>query len=176
MNYRLLQESKTIRGRFLDSFIQPYSEFVSTHSEWIASLRTAFNRGYYDSMFMWDRLKPGAREISFADALTLLKSKMEEVYFLAEVPKCTAREFCRLNSRIEFTAAAVPGELAECICYEWFTEYELFEQGCYLADPILPSDLYVFDETYSWCIIFTHETDETESAESRFCLCIGNIR
>lgn len=93
MNYSLLQESKTIRGRFLDSFIQPYSEFVSTHSEWIASLRTAFNRGYYDSMFMWDRLKPGAREISFADALTLLKSKMEEVYFLAEVPKSQPGSF-----------------------------------------------------------------------------------
>lgn len=170
MNYRLLPEHHSIREAFREAFVMSYPKFTASQGEWIATSGVEFNEEYYDKMFMWDKLLKNAHEISFADALALLKGQTEEVFFLTESPKCCTREFCQLNSRNEFVAAAAAKELAECISYEWFTEYELFEKGCHLADPILPSDLYVFDKTFSWCLIFTHETDETESADSRFCL------
>ena len=31
----------------------------------------------------------------------------------------------------------------------------------------LPEDVYVFDDTFSWSVIFTHETNEKEE---RYCL------
>lgn len=33
----------------------------------------------------------------------------------------------------------------------------------------LPEDIYLFDDTFSWSVIFTHETDEQNN---RFCLFI----
>ncbi len=123
-------------------------------------------------MFLWDRLGPEAREVSFGDALEYLKKQDQEVLFLTESAECCVREFSLLNSRVEFVAAAPARWLAEQAAFEWFTEYELAEQGCYLADPLLPSEVYIFDESYTWCLILTHETDETEAAESRLCLLI----
>lgn len=170
MEYRLLSNPAGIRRWFIDQFVESFEEFCEHHKEWIARLHTEFSREYYDKMFMWDRMIQSAHEISFADALARLKSKTTEVLFLTESSQCGTQQFCRLNSQSEFVAAADAKALAECISYEWFTEHELFEQGCYLPDPILPSDLYVFDESFSWCLVFTHETDETESTDSRFCL------
>ncbi len=37
----------------------------------------------------------------------------------------------------------------------------------------LPEDIYVFDESYSWCIIFTHETDQFGN---RYCCLSSNER
>lgn len=172
MEYQILPNSEQIRHLFVENFVESYESFSSQNKELIAQLRTDFTKEYYDKMFMWDKTIKIANEISFSDALALLKSKACEVFFLTESPQCPIQEFCRLNKQKEFVAAANANDLADCISYEWFTEYDLFEQGRYLADPILPAELYVFDASYSWCLIFTHETDETETAESRFCLSI----
>lgn len=172
MEYRLLSNPGEIRRLFMERYVESYEEFRERHKEWIARLHTAFHKEYYDKMFMWDRLIPGSCAIRFADALARLKNNTGEVLFLTESTQCGTRQFCRLNNRDEFAAAADGKDLAQCISYEWYTECELFEQGRCLADPILPSDLYVFDGSLSWCLIFTHETDETESADSRFCLFV----
>lgn len=154
MQYRLLENPEALRRRFVDTFVQPYADFRASHAKWISRLRTEFDETYYAQMYMWDRLAPDSRDISFDEALKLLKERTGEVMLLTEATECVARE------------------LATCAEYEWFTEYALAEQGRYLADPVLPSDVYIFDESYRWCIILTHETDETEAAESRLCLLV----
>ena len=48
----------------------------------------------------------------------------------------------------------------------------------YDADAFLPEDLYVFDLSMKWCVVFTHETTDWKSeidnpmkaAESRYCI------
>ena len=51
----------------------------------------------------------------------------------------------------------------------------------YDPDAMLPEDLYVFDLSMEWCVVFTHETTDWESeldnpmkaTESRYCIiCI----
>ena len=179
MNYKLLPEPQKIRQKFIDTFVLSYSEFISLHKEYISGLQAEFNEEYYNQMFMWDRIIKSAREISFSDALALLKNKTGEILFLTEFYNSTefsGHEFTILNAYSEFTAASYPQELAECISHEWFTMYELYEKDSYRDDWILPQDLYVFDKSFSWCLIFTHETDwETESADSRVCLYVEKV-
>ncbi len=172
MEYTLLPNQAQIRHLFIEEFVSSYESFSIQNKEWTARLRTDFTKEYYDKMFMWDRTIKSAHKIRFSDALAVLMAKECEVLFLTEAPQWPIQEFCKLNNQNEFAASADAKDLAKCISYEWFAQYELFEQGRYLADTILPSDLYVFDETYSWCLIFTHETDETETAASRVCLVI----
>lgn len=175
MEYKLLTNSKTIRSLFIAQFVESFEEFSEHHQEFISRLRTAFNREYYDKMFMWDRIWKNVRQISFADALDILKKKEQPVLFLTESPQVEVREYCKLNNQCEFVAQAEASDLAECISYEWFAEYKLLAQNCSLADPILPSDLYVFDDSYTWCLIFTHETDDWdnwENADARVCFLI----
>ena len=60
---------------------------------------------------------------------------------------------------------------------EWFDGYTL-SPGWYDPDAYLTDDLYVFDRSVQWCVIFTHETtldepypeDSMQEAESRLCL------
>ncbi|MCH5279644.1 MAG: hypothetical protein J1E60_07650 [Christensenellaceae bacterium] len=149
MKYRLLREPKRIHKAFTDKFVQSYSEFVDSHSEWISSLKMEFNEEYYSKMYMWERIIDDAHVISFVDALELLKGKSGEVLFLTEPPNELIGDFSKLNNKNVYAAASTAQELAECIVHEWFTKYELFEQGCYLVDPILPDEVYVFDESLS---------------------------
>ena len=79
----------------------------------------------------------------------------------------------------DFVAMTDPRELADRIEYEWLESARLlWEEDRFMEDGILPSDLYVFDTTLDWVIVFTHETDphadNTRSGtESRFCRAFG---
>ena len=69
-------------------------------------------------------------------------------------------------------------ELAETIEREWYDTYRLAEQNMYDPDALLPEDLYVFNSSMEWCVVFTHETTDWEvelddmmkAAESRYCI------
>ena len=77
---------------------------------------------------------------------------------------------------VDFIAETDAHALAAKIEQEWYDSYRLAEQDMY--DAILPDDLYVFDYSMQWCVVFTHETTNWESdslmkvAESRyFIIC-----
>ena len=61
---------------------------------------------------------------------------------------------------------------------EWFEDYRLAMEDRYNPHHVLPDELYVFDNTMTWCVVFTHETTDWESesddpmkaAESRYCI------
>ena len=79
---------------------------------------------------------------------------------------------------LNFISEADSCELAETIEQEWYDSYRLAMQDMYDPNAILPEDLYIFDRTMTWCVVFTHETTDWESeldnpmkaAESRVCI------
>lgn len=165
MRCRLLDNPDRLRQKFRETFVLNYDAFCALHSGWMER----YDEAHYAKMYLWDRFGPESRQISFAEALSFLKTRGGEVWFLTEDPECMAVDFCRLDKQKRYVAAASRAELAALTEYEWFTEYELAEQGRYLADPVLPSDFYVFDESFRWCLVFTHETDWDETPDSRVC-------
>ncbi len=176
MEYRLREDHAVIRKAFTDRFVMSYSDFCRSRKESAACMGRCFDEKYFERMLFWEKLSIASSVLPFRDALEYLKNTQGNVLFLTEPSESDIRQFCQLNNRREYVAEAAASALAECAAYEWFTDYELADQGCYLADPLLPAELYIFDEGLSWCLIFTHETDETESAESRVCFLIDMNR
>ena len=64
---------------------------------------------------------------------------------------------------------ADPHELSDRIEYEWRDCTRLSGEAPH--ELTLPEDLYVFDTTLDWVIIFTHETVTTP--ETRLCRAFG---
>ena len=165
MQYRFLDNPDRLRRKFRETFVLNYDAFCALHPGWA----DRYDRTHFETMYLWDRFVPESRQISFSEARVFLKARHGEVWFLTEEPACIAVDFCQLDKHKRYVAAASPAELAELAAYEWFTEFELADQGRYLADPVLPSDFYVFDESFRWCLVFTHETDWDEKPDSRVC-------
>lgn len=169
MKYRLLPNPKAIRDAFIKQYILSYQDYYNSHKNWISSNHINFTEDYYNRMFMWDKFI-NANKINFIDALSLLREKDIDVLFMAESSTCSGSDFCELNKQPEAVAIANSIELAECISYEWFTSYELYLQDIYFSNSILPEDLYVFDDTFTWFIVFTHHCTADNVPDSRFCL------
>lgn len=175
MKYLLLPDHLDIRAEFVRRFVLPYGAYCHTYADQLGHLPMWFRRGYtqryYETLPMSDRLRPEFAELSFAAALAELRRMDGPVRFMTNGPGCIMREHCILGTESAYVAEADPGELADTLEYEWFEEYRLNEQMMYLAYAILPSEVYVFDEEMERCLIFTHETDETELPETRICVC-----
>ncbi len=43
---------------------------------------------------------------------------------------------------------------------EWFEDYRLFMENMYNPNHMLPDEVYVFDETMTWFVVFTHVTTD----------------
>ena len=72
------------------------------------------------------------------------------------------------NKKItNFVARVNANELANLIEKEWINWYNSDEQN----PSVLPEDLYVFDESMMWLIIFTHESAYVDPQKySRHCI------
>ena len=181
MDIKLLDNANEIRKAFMDRFVLSWDEFQSKHKDWIAQV-TKESKGYitidinwYENAFMWDRMDPGFPCASMEDALSFLKEHRGSVYFMSDKGEDTCYQGQEL---VDFVAEADAQILAERIEQEWYDFYRLAEQNMYDADAFLPDDLYVFDASMKWCIVFTHETTDWESeldnpmkaAQSRYCI------
>ena len=79
---------------------------------------------------------------------------------------------------VDFVAEADAQTLAARIEQEWYGSYRLTAQNMYDPDAFLPDDLYVFDATMKWCVVFTHETADwgseienpMKAAQTRYCI------
>lgn len=174
MKYSLLSDHLQIRKRFLLRFTLAYPDFCRIRRErmrrWPERYRDQFTESYYERIPYSDRLIPAFRPLSFVDALAQLRSWARPARFLTNGPDSLCHDHTILGNQTLYCALADPRELADRLEFEWFEEYRLFEEMMHLPDAIFPSELYVFDEQMSRCLIFTHETDETELPETRICL------
>ena len=103
-------------------------------------------------------------------ALAYLRERNGSVLFMAEKGEDA---YYRGKKTVDFVAEANAQALAEQIEKDWYSAYQAAAQGAYSADAFLPEDLYVFDGSMEWCIVFTHELtdcDSADSTESRACI------
>ena len=183
MKILLLDNNDEIRKNFIRRFVMSWDEFQVELKDFIDEMKKRneiVDIDFYNRSYMWDKISSNYSRVSFREALQVLASIDNNVMFMSEnenVP-CYAELFIDGQNIRNFVAQSNAKELAKLIEKEWFEGYILAEQGMYNPNPILPEDLYVFDNSMSWFAVFTHETtdweseldDPMKSAESRYCI------
>ena len=178
MKIELFVLPQKTRADFMDAFVLTRDEFKTLHPDFVSDL-SDYDR-WYDEAYLWDKMSPDLPEVNIRNALNLLRTREDTVLFMSEseISGNPGGLIHRGRQVHDYVAMADPHELADRIEYEWFEGHRLFLEDCYLTDAILPEDLYVFDTTLDWVIVFTHETDPNkdltpESAETRLCFAFG---
>lgn len=181
MKIELLDNPDSFRQKFIDSFLEPKTTFKAEYKEFVEQLKD-FDE-WYEQSYMWDKLPCSVPIVKFAKALELLKSFESDVFFMSECKGFRATCHLTVNGEnIEgFVGKANAHELADRIFKVWYEDSRMTDaEDCYLEE-FLPFDLYVFDETYKWFIVFTHETDDCDAdaendwSDNRFCRAYGLI-
>lgn len=178
MDVLFLDNAPDIRAQFVERFVVSWEEFRKTRADWIAKVAQRnflVDINWYQRAFWWDKMRPDNSSISFSEALAQLRSISGPVLFMAEQDEDTNYEGRHIRNFVgQADAVALAGRIEE----EWFESYELAEQNMYNPCAFLPSDLYVFDASMTWYIVFTHETtdweaeldDPMKAAASRYCI------
>ena len=181
MNIEILENSGELRKSFIDRYVLTWNDFQVEYKEFIdemSSKNQVVDIDFYNRSYLWDRISPKYPRVSFKEALDLLSNVDGDVFFMSEdenVP-CSAELLYGEDEIRSFVAKASAKELAELIEKEWFEAYKFMERDLFVTDQILPEDLYVFDSSMRWFVIFTHETtdwqteDLMKEAESRYCI------
>lgn len=181
-NISILDRSPEVRAAFIEKFTLSWKELQSEHKQWIDDLAENNHPVSYNDILLWDKM-PKYQSVSFADALSLLKSLSGDVFFMSEnetYPYCRGikvdgKEYKGGVARMNAVA------LAGLIEYEWYEDWRLSAENMYLENTVLPEDLYVFDLSMEHMIVFTHENDfwgseleqPMEAAASRVCMMYG---
>lgn len=178
MDIKRLDNTKDISEAFINRFVMSWEEFRVKQKDWIADMAKTnypINTTWYEQAYMWDKMNPDFPRVSMEAALAFLREHSGPVLFMAEKGEDAYYQGKKL---VDFIAEADAHNLAARIEQEWYDSYRLGEQNMYDADALLPDDLYVFDLSMEWCVVFTHETTDWESeidnpmkaAESRYCI------
>ena len=179
MYIKLLDNAKDIRKAFINRFVMPWDAFQIQHKDWIAKMAKTnhpITSDWYERAFMWEKMNSTSSNVSMKDAVAFLKEHSGSVFFLTERGNCA---YCQL---VDFIAEADAHALAAKIEQEWYDDYRLEAQNMYNPNAFFPAEVYVFDTSMNWCVVFTHETTDWESelddpmkaAESRVCIiCKG---
>ena len=163
---------EVMRRDFVEAFVLDKDDFAIANSDWVRRMEDdgiGFDR-WYENAFLWDKMNMPAAD--FEEALSLLRSREGKVLFLSESEMSGHRGGLVVHGRevYDFVAMADPAELADCIEYEWNASGRLYMEG----KLTLPEDLYVFDTTLEWVIVFTHEWAELgEGVQRRICKVFG---
>ena len=163
---------EVMRRDFTEAFVLDKDDFATANPDWVRRMEDdgiGFDR-WYEGAFLWDKMN--IPEADFVRALSLLRAREGKVLFLSESETSGHRGGLVVHGRevYDFVAMADPAELADCIEYEWKAPGWLCMEG----KLTLPEDLYVFDTTLEWVIVFTHEFVELgEDAPQRICMVFG---
>lgn len=177
MNFKLLDSTNDIGEAFIARFVMSWEDFQVEHKDYIVKMKKKnhpVDFAFYEQSLFWDRMSR-KYHVSMAEALTFLREHSGPVLFMGEKG---VDGFGQGKRVVDFIAEADAHILAEKIEQEWYDSYRLAMQDMYDPDAILPADIYVFDSTLNWCVVFTHETTDWESelddpmkaAESRVCI------
>lgn len=173
MKIELFVLPSVMRRDFMDAFVLSQEDLEVAYPEWREkpeAMGTDFDE-WYTEAYLWEKLSPDLPVVDFDTALSLLRERKGTILFMSESESshkpCAllhhGREVC------DFVAMADAGDLADRIEYEW-KEYPLLTRES-PHELTLPEDLYVFDTTLEWVIVFTHEIVTTP--ETRFCRAFG---
>lgn len=178
MEIEYLDDITEIAEAFIKRFVLSWESFQIKQKDWIDKMSKQnypIDRQWYDQAYMWDRVDPAFPRVSIKEALEFLREHFGTVFIMTEKGK---GQYFQGTKTIDFIAKTDANQLADRIEYEWFESYRLVSQYRYISDA-LPEDLYVFDSTMKWCVVFTHETTDWEAekaddwmkaAQSRYCI------
>ena len=176
MKLELFVLPEVMRRDFVDAFVMDKADFAVAHPDWVRLMDEQFPTGFdgwYEKAFLWEKMSPDITAVDFDRALTLLRGLEGKVLFLSESETSDHDGGLVLHGRkvYDFGAIADPRELADRLEYEWNNEGRLYFEG----KLTLPWDVYVFDTTLEWVIVFTHEwyADADGGAEARICKVFG---
>lgn len=178
MKMKFLDNTRNIRESFIKTFVMSWEEFQVEQKDLIENMakkNCQIDIVFYEQSYMWDRMRPNSPCVSMKEALAFLRGHSGSVLFMSENSEVPCN---RGKMPVNFIAEADAHTLADRIEQEWYDSYRLAEQNMYDPDAFLPSDIYVFDFSMKWCVVFTHETTDWESeldnpmkaAESRCCI------
>ena len=190
MDYTLLNEerAKQVRERFESTFIETPEEYMASALKWREEYFSNNPNAHvyplpkFDEVIYWSKIKC-YKEIDFAEAISFLSSINNPVYFMSDVELEGYVGMHLLNDpRASIGFVAVhddPKSFAEHIYNEWkcYMTYD-YENEEEWFDPLLPDDLYVFDESFSWMLVFTHHNvddfapDRVENSYNRLCFLL----
>lgn len=164
MNFEVVEQSraKLLRERFIERFVNTECEYYGKYY---------LQADEYVRGFLWDCLKDFSdkKKRCTQDQAAKLLEKRGSVYFMWDF-WCEGTVFADEypNAVIKANGA----ELGRLSVDEWNAELEAEKHDCYIEHPQLPSDIYVFDESLSWYVVFTHEFDDCENIDDivRYCI------
>ena len=139
------QKSDALRCNYINNFV----DIASTYYKENIEQKTMFSDGLCYTGYLWDcLLNPSIISESKADQL--LKDK-QKIFIMWDIHSC---DRILIPDYWKFPKTRILG------ADNWL---ETFKDD-------LPEDVYVFDDTFSWSVIFTHETDVKEN---RYCLYVN---
>lgn len=183
MKIQLIENASEIRNKFINNYVLPWDEFQVKQKDWITEMaknKYTIDINWYNQAYLWDKLNFNFSVATFSDALSILKTHVGKVLIMSEDETlCCPSELFYNNEKVKnFVAQVDVKELAKLIEDEWYDSYKLAAQNMYYPNAVLPEDLYVFDESMTWLVVFTHETTDWEfdennpmkQAETRYCI------
>jgi hypothetical protein len=138
------RESDAIRARYLDAFVNKDSK---VYRERISVLKDYGDGPAYRG-YLWDCLKD-AHVVSYETAMERLRESLDAGYVMWDLH---SSKFIKIESYWKFPKRSV--------LRVTLNKLPLFEKD-------LPEDVYVFDSSYRWTNVFTHEYSENGN---RWCL------
>ena len=178
MKFTTIDNIDVISEKFIKRFIMSWEEFQIKQKDFIDNMAKnnhLVDFAFYEQSYFWDRIDPKFPRVSMEEALDFVRKQAGPVLYMGEKGE---ESYHQGKKVFYFISEADSCELAETIEQEWYDSYRLAEQNMYNPDALLPEDLYVFDSSLEWCVVFTHETTDWESeidnmmkaAESRYCI------
>jgi hypothetical protein len=163
-----------MRRDFIEAFVLEPEDFRVQNPEWVRETETDPGgfEAWYAGAFLWEKMSVGGATTDFDGVLNLLRAREGKVLFMAEHETSGHDGGLQYKGRMlyDFVAMADPRELADRIEYEWKENARLFLE----KKLTLPEDLYVFDTTLEWAIVFTHEwVDSDGKIPRRICKVFG---
>lgn len=140
-------ESDRLREEFIREFVDVNDEY---YKQYIAR-RTQYIDGECYTGYLWDCLRN--KELIREKDINSLSQVLGDVFVMWDIHTC---ERIFIEDYWKFDKDTILK-----------LKFETLLQG----EKFLPEDIYIFDETFSWCLVKTHE----DIAGGRFCLASRSI-
>lgn len=139
-----LEKSSDLRNKFICSFINTKTSYYNENIK----IMKEFSDGYCYIGYLWDCLLNPQIVLEY-EADQLLKEK-QNLYIMWDIHSC---ERIFIPNYWKFPKLNI-------LSNDIWNEHLKLE---------LPEDIYIFDDTFNWCIVYTHEIDENNN---RYCLYV----
>lgn len=183
MDIKLFENADSIRRLFEDNFVMSWELFQDKQRGWIAEMAEqnySIDINWYNQAYMWDKMDPDFPRVLFREALFSLNEHSGNVYIMSEGKGHRYPGQLRYHGACvtNFVAQVDVNQLANLIEKEWLASFGLGKQTEIGDSPVLPEDLYVFDDSMTWFVVFTHEASDLnaqfsnrmKAADSRICI------